>query len=198
MSCRLIRDIKHSCEYNPGGIKEICLLDIRDFISYRFLDDKLYNTCYADLILEEKHVHYSLLDPVEASNYYLLDTVEASNFTEVEDNGMYKQILTTFIHTLNYKKASDLLLVSRNKYLVVFRTYQDTLFSFGSDGGAAVEFGQISGQMGEAAGYNITMTKNSIYPLVEVNGNKFNKIFLLSAESKSIILAEDRVSAILK
>jgi len=186
MSCKLIRDIKHSCEYNAGGIKSIYLLDIEDFISYQFLEDGLYNTSYVDQILENYE-----------SFYYLLDTVEASNFTETEENGIYKQELTTFVHTLNFEKTSDLLLVGRNKYVVVFGTYQDTYFTFGSDGGASVSFSQITGQQGESTGYNITITKNSIYPLFEVNKDKFNKAFVLGSEAREIISTEDEKNAIL-
>jgi hypothetical protein len=187
MSCKLLRDIRHSCRYNSGGIKDIYLLDIRDFVAYKYLDDKLYNSCYIDRSIEERD-----------SLYYLLDVVEASNFTEDENEyGMYTQKLTTFIHTLGYRKTSDLLLASKNKYVVVFRTYQDTLFSFGSDRGANIEFSQITGQTGEATGYGITITKNSIYPLMEVNSKFFNKLHVLGTENRIVVLTENKNNAIL-
>lgn len=186
MSCKLIRDITHSCEYNAGGIKEIFLLDIKDFISYEFLNDGLYDTCFAERILDNKD-----------SNYYSIDTVDSSSFSESNSDGIYKQELTTFVRTLNYKKTSDLLLASSNKYLVVLRTFKDSYFSFGSDGGASISFSQITGQLGDAEGYSININKNSIYPLIEINGDRFNKEIVLGTEDRIIVLTEDRKNAIL-
>lgn len=157
MSCRLIQNIKHTCEYNAGGIKEIYLCDIRDFIGYRFKDDKLFNQCLVELI------------NIATTDYIKLDTVNESNYTGPKDNGIYRQTLTTFVRSIDYTKTSNLLLSESNNYLVILRTTEGKTYSFGSDGGASINFTQNIGQLGEASGYSITITKNSIFPLFEID-----------------------------
>lgn len=157
MSCRLIQNIKHNCEYNAGGIKNIYLLDIRDFISYKFSDDRLYNECMVEEI------------NISAPNYLELDIIDTSNFSESPDNDIYRQSLTTFVRSLSSEKTANLLLVTSNKYLIIFRTNEGKTFCFGSDGGASVIFSQLTGQMGESSGYSVTIDKNSIYPLFEID-----------------------------
>lgn len=158
MACRLIHNIKHKCTYNPGGLSEIYLLDIRDFISYKFSDDSLFNVCYADNIIK-----------YEDSRFIVLSEVSESNYTESGNAGLYTQQLTTFVGTIEAEKTSDLLLASVNKYLIVFRNLQGKYYTFGQDGGASVSFTQITGQVGETAGYQVTITKDSVYPLFELN-----------------------------
>lgn len=175
MSCRLIQNIKHNCEYNAGGIKNIYLLDIRDFISYKFLGDKLYNECFVEEI------------NVGAMKYIELDTIETSNYTETLDNDIYRQRLSTFIRVLDSEKTSNLLLANSNKYLIIFRTNEGKTFCFGSDGGASVIFSQLTGHMGESSGYSLTIDKNSIYPLFEIdldNTQYIDRIFNDSFNNK--------------
>lgn len=162
MNSRLIQNIKHSCEYNAGGIAALYLLDIRDFISYMFRDDRLFTQCFAEKIRA-------------VSEYMQLDTVDESSFKETQENGIYKQQLTTYIRSLEAEKLSVLLRASSNRYLVTFKTFQGRAFSFGSDGGVALSFGQQTGQTGEASGYPITLSKNSVYPLFEVAVDEINK-----------------------
>lgn len=156
MSCRLTQNIKHNCQYNTGGIYSIYLLDIRDFIGYQFLDDGLYNRCLIEAI------------KISSPDYISLDVVEESNFLETQDNGVFKQQLTTFIRSLDSEKTSNLLLANSNKYIVIYRDSNKS-FCFGSDGGAFLNFTQQTGQRGEVSGYSITIDKNSIYPLFEIN-----------------------------
>lgn len=186
MSCRLIQNIRHTSEYNPGGIREIYLLDIRDFIAYNFTNDSLYDSCDVDLVVMPLDV-----------DYIELDVVSESNFTESNDNGLFKQQLTTFVGTPEHTKTSDALLASINKYVVFFRTAQGKVYSFGSDGGASFSFTQATGQTGEASGYNITLSKNSIYPLFEVDAYKFNKTLVLGTENRIVVSTEDERYAIL-
>lgn len=161
MSCFLTRNIKHTCEYNAGGIVSIFLLDIRDFVSYTFREDKLYTECYVENIRA-------------GATYKEISTVDESNFTETQDNGIFKQELTTFVRSLEAEKLSSLLIASNNKYLVTFKTAQGRAFSFGSDSGASLSFSQTTGQTGEVSGYNITLAKNSIYPLFEVSVDEYD------------------------
>lgn len=157
MSCKLIKNIKHNCEYNAGGILSICLLDIRDFITYIFRDDKLFNQCFVERI------------KIATPNYIFLDSVDESSFTETQDNGVFKQQLTTYIGTLDGEKTASLLVANINKYIIIFRNSQGRSFCFGSDGGASISFSQLTGQLGEASGYTLTIDKNSIYPLFEID-----------------------------
>lgn len=171
MNCKLIKDIKATCLYNPGGISDIYLLDIRDFITYRFKGDNLYENAYVDAIFREYDV-----------KYMSLQSVDESNFTEEKSKGVYAQTLSTFVHTLDAEKLESLLLAEVNRYVVVFKTLQDTWFTFGSDGGASVKFTQITGQVGETNGYAVTITMESDYPLFEAAPDilsfKFNEIFV--------------------
>lgn len=155
MSCFLTKNIKHTRGYNPGGINAIFLLDIRDFVSYTFNDDKLYNEC--------------LVENIKAvAGYIEISTVNESNFTETQDSDIYKQELSTYVRSLDAEKLSNLLIAKANRYLVAFTTLQGKAFVFGSDGGASLSFTQQTGQLGESSGYQITIYKQSIYPLFEV------------------------------
>lgn len=185
MSCRLIEDIRHTCEYNGGGITEIYLLDIRDFLACEFRDDALYDSFFIDRILKED------------TPYIVLDNVAESAFSETCDNGLYTQQLTTFVRTLDSVKTAGGVLAAMNKYLVVFRNTQGYVYAFGADGGAAFSFAQASGQAGQAAGYNITLSKSSVYPLFQVDETKFNKILVLGDESGRILMTENEEFAIL-
>ena len=188
MSCRLIQNIKHGCEYNAGGITNIYLMDIRDFGSYIFRDDRLYNQCFvSDIVIPSEAGH---IKPF--SKFAEVGTVNESNFTESQDKGVYKQQLTTFVRTLDAQKLSDLLIANSNKHLVAFRTSQDKFYCFGSDGGASLSFSQITGQMGEVSGYNMTISKNSVFPLFEMTKNIFREVIqLLAIESGALVLTED-------
>lgn len=184
MSCRLIQNIKHTCDYNPGGITNIYLLDIRDFKTYRFSDDGLFDKCYVDRIDTDL-------------GFLEIGAVNESNFVETHDNAIYKQDLSTFVRTLTGEKLSHLLLASANKHLVAFRTSQGSMYCFGSDGGASLSFTQITGQMGETSGYQITISKNSVLPLFEINPARFNSIPVLGTEDFNIATTEDGNHAIL-
>lgn len=156
MNSRLIgNSIKHSDEYNPGGIAEILILNINDFISYRFSGDGLYNSCMVEKI-------YTNSNPIS------IDCIVESNFTEQEANNIYTQTLSSFIRSLDAKKTNELIKLKTTKQLVLFRTYSNTWHTFGADCGASLVFEQISGQVGESNGYKITLTANSIFPLFEV------------------------------
>lgn len=201
MSCRLIKKIKHSCTYNPGGITEIYLLHINDFTSYLFKQNQpgeecgegvipkansLFDSCYIDRVFRK-----------EDTEYILLDTVDESSFSESNENGLFKQELTTFVHSLRHCKTADALTASKNRYVVFFRTRQGNVYTFGSDGGASFSFTQISGKTGEASGYNITLSKNSIYPLFEVDAEKFYKLLVLGTEDRIVVCTENKKHAIL-
>lgn len=162
MSCFLTQHIKHTEEYNTGGIASIYLLDIRDFVSYRFKDDKLYDSCFVEAI-------------VTTAERYELDSIAECHFNETQSNGIYKQELATFVRSIDGEKLSTLLTAAQNRYLVLFRNNQGRAFTFGSDGGASFSFSQQTGQQTEAEGYNITLAKNSIYPLFEVKLSEIDK-----------------------
>lgn len=156
MNCKLLKNIKASCLYNPGGISEIHLLDIRDFVSYRFAGDGLYEKAYVEAIYRDYD-----------ARYISLECVDESSFSEEKQKGIYRQTLSTFVHTLSATKLESLLLAEVNRYVVVFKTLQDTWFVFGHDGGASLEFSQATGQVGETNGYAIGIKMESNYPLFE-------------------------------
>ncbi|MDU1904647.1 MAG: hypothetical protein E6772_07680 [Dysgonomonas sp.] len=156
MNCKLIKNIKATCTYNPGGIAEIHLLDIRDFVAYRFAKDNLYEHPFVEAIYRK-----------DLSQFISIESVQESNFTETKKDTTYEQKLSTFVHTLDAGKLESLLLASVNSYVIVFKTMQGTWFTFASDTGASVEFTQISGQVGETNGYSLTISADSIYPLFE-------------------------------
>jgi len=160
MNCQLFKNIKASCLYNPGGISRIYLLDMQDFITYRFKEDKLYQKSYVEAIIKELGFRF-----IE------FESVDESNFTEEKKKGVYTQTLSTFVHTLEAEKLENLLLASSRRFIVIFSTMQDTWFTFGLEKGATVDFTQITGQVGESNGYGITISAESIYPLFETNEN---------------------------
>ncbi len=179
MNKNIITGIEKHTGYNTGGISNIFLLDIRSFIAYRFTDDMLFDECFVESVR------------ISDYNYMEVETIESSKFQESMDNGIYKQQLTTFVRKLGATKTSNLLKTNATKYLVMFKTYENKYFCFGSDGGATVSFSQISGEIGGSSGYNLTITKSSVYPLFQINFN--NRIIesLLTTENNQLITTED-------
>ena len=179
MNKNIITGIEKHTGYNTGGISNIFLLDIRSFIAYRFTDDMLFEECFVESVR------------ISDYNYMEVETIESSKFQESMDNGIYKQQLTTFVRKLEAAKTSNLLKTNTTKYLVMFKTYENKYFCFGSDGGATVSFSQISGEIGGSSGYNLTINKSSVYPLFQINFN--NRIIesLLTTENNQLITTED-------
>lgn len=179
MNKNIITGIEKHTGYNTGGISNIFLLDIRSFIAYRFTDDMLFDECFVESVR------------ISDYNYMEVETIESSKFQESMDNGIYKQQLTTFVLKLGAAKTSNLLKTNTTKYLVMFKTYENKYFCFGSDGGATVSFSQISGEIGGSSGYNLTINKSSVYPLFQINFN--NRIIesLLTTENNQLITTED-------
>ena len=184
MSCRLVKNITHSCEYNPGGITNIYLLDIRDFLSYRFSGRSLLEQCFVEKI--------NTNEP-----FGEISAVNESSFAETFDRGIYKQELRTFVHTLTGEKSASLLLAQTHKYLIVFRNSQGRMYCFGSDGGASISFTQQTGQNSETSGYQIAISKQSVYPLIEIDPSKFDVIEVLGTENGIIVQTEDLKNAII-
>ncbi len=179
MGCKLIQNIQHNCEYNPGGISDIYLLDINDFEHYKFENDGLFDSCFVEDILKKEGV-----------DFIQLDVVNESAFTEQNEGGIYKQELQTFIRSLSGLNTSRLLLASSQKYLVVYRTHDDKAFSFGLDGGASVTFDQQSGKVGEAPGYQLSISKSSVYPQFEIDVAILYDN-LLASENDILMVTED-------
>lgn len=180
---KIINDIVHTGDYSNGGINKVFLLDINDFRSYRFRDDQLYDSCYVEQIYTEENF------------FSELEAVDESFFNESQSNGLYRQELSTFIRTIEAPKSSDLLRASVTKYLVAFRNTQGRTYCFGSDGGATIQFSQVSGKVGEVTGYQITIVKDSMFPLFEVDPEVF-QIRLLGTENRLVISTEDNINYI--
>lgn len=189
MGCRLTQNIRHTCDYNPGGIKEIYLLDQRGLLSYRFLDDGDFDACFVDDILR-RVVDRKIEEDAEEFDYIRLDTIAETSFTETPEKGGYKQELQTFIRRLEAEKTAQLLTAQENKYVVAYTTYEGKAFGFGLEVGANISFSQRSGQMGESSGYQITIRQESLYPLFEINPDAL-KHHLLASEDNVLISTED-------
>ena len=181
MDCRLTEHIKHSCSYNPGGIAHLYLLDFRGFQNYRFSGDQIFMSGYVDEINSD-------------TMFAEVDCSDSTSFSETGEDGLYMQSLQTFINTQDANKLSILLRASSGKYIVAFSDLLGRMFCFGSDGGATLSFDQKVGQIGEGAGYLMTLSKQSIYPLFELNPDTFNKIEIiniLGTEDARIVTTED-------
>jgi len=79
------------------------------------------------------------------------------------------------VRELEAEKLSSLLIASVNKYLVAYIDNQGRAFVFGSDGGASFSFTQQTGQLNGGSGYQITLSKQSVYPQFEVKVSELNK-----------------------
>lgn len=197
MTCRLLKEITHTCEYNSGGIAEIFLMDMASFGSYKFLDDRLYDSCLVEKILQKT-------DLEATCDLISLGVVNDSNFTEQESNDIYNQTLSTFVRSLSHEKLAQLLLLKARKNLVIFKTLQDKWFTFGSDVGATLSFEQVSGQLGESNGYKISIKANSVFPLFELVGEpnwnpdpdpETKIISVLGTENEEVVMSEDQAFA---
>lgn len=173
MAYKLTRGIDNLTEYNLGGISHIWLLNIDDFISYKFKDDSLYNSNYVDAI-HKKNIFFEL----------------EANMKEFVGNGIYKQEINTFIRTLSNDLVTWLRYAVHGRYIVVFRTMNNKHFTFGSDGGAKLSYSGQTGQTGESNGISIKLEKNSIYPIFEINANAVSTA-ILGSEILSGIIAEE-------
>lgn len=165
--------------YSTGGISNIYIIDIKNFISYRFSDDMLYDECFVERIRISEY------------NYIEIESMDACQFQESLDNNIYKQQLTCFIRSLDSVKTSFFIKNQKNKYLIIFKTYENKFFTFGSDFGASIIFSQTTGEVGGDCGYNITITKNSIYPLFQIDFNYSEMESLFSAENEDLLTTQN-------
>lgn len=169
MAYKLTQGIDSLTEYNLGGISHIWLLNIDDFITYKFKDDGLHNSSYVDAIYKE-------------NPFLELGTIEETNLKESVGNGIYKQELNTFIRLLSNEVLNWLSYAVYGRFVVVIRTMHDRHFVFGSDGGAKISYSGQTGQTGELNGVTIKLEKSSIYPMFEVNPDTL-KTRVLGSES---------------
>lgn len=173
----LTRSIYNHAEYNLGGISHIWLLNIDDFVGYRFKDDGLYDSCYVEAI--------------DKSNiFFELGCVPETNFKESLTNGMYKQELNTFVRTLNNNLIAWLRYAMSGKFVVVVRTMDGKYFVFGSDGGARLSYSGQTGQAGDTNGITLKLEKTSIYPLFEVNETAIETA-ILSSQALECLVTEN-------
>ncbi len=71
------------------------------------------------------------------------------------------------------------------------------MYCFGSDGGASLSFSQTTGQVGETIGYQIAISKNSLFPLLELQSERFNKVPVLGSERRQVVATEGFDNSIL-
>ena len=144
------------CKYSISGIHSLWVLNIDDFQVYEFRDDKLYSEIYIDNIYIK-------------GRWYELQTIDESKFTEKFANGGYSQELTTYISKFDSEIQAEILKTNKKKFLVLFRTNEGRYFVFGSDGGVPLVYTAETGTKGSSIGYSVTLSKNSQFPLFEVN-----------------------------
>lgn len=168
MSYKLTKNLTVQPHYNIGGISHIWLLNINDFEAYKFAEDKLYNGV--------------LIEHIFASSDFLeLDAVSGTNFTESKKDKVYTQKLTSLLHSLSYDMQSQLMNIQSQKFLIVFRSLQGKYHTFASDGGASISYSQQTGETKDNAGYTITIEKDSVYPLFELqhfSSSESNPVFV--------------------
>ncbi len=181
MAYKLTKGIDSPTNYNLGGISNIWLLNIDDFITYKFKDDALHNTSYVDAIYKE-------------NIFFELGNVEESNLKETIGNGIYKQEINTFIGDLNQDILNWLQYAVYGRYVVVIRTMHDRYFTFGSDGGAKLSHSGQTGQRGELNGVAIKLDKSSIYPLFEINPDAV-KTRVLGSQFSAYMVTENSNNA---
>lgn len=156
MDCKLNKDLTGDCKYAISGIHSLWVLNIDDFQVYEFRDDKLYSEIYIDNIYIK-------------GRWYELQTIDESKFTEKFANGGYTQELTTYISKFDSEIQAEILKTNNKKFLVLFRTNEGHYFVFGSDGGVPLVYTAETGSKGSSIGYSVTLSKNSQFPLFEVN-----------------------------
>ena len=156
MDCKLNKDLTGICDYSISGIHSLWVLNIDDFQVYEFRDDKLYSEIYIDNIYIK-------------GKWYELQTIDESKFTEKFANGGYTQELTTYISKFDSEIQAEILKTNKRKFLVLFRTNEGRYFVFGSDGGVPLIYTAETGSKGSSIGYSVTLSKNSQFPLFEVN-----------------------------
>lgn len=156
MDCKLNKNLTGECKYSISGIHSLWVLNIDDFQVYEFRDDKLYSEIYIDNIYIK-------------GKWYELQTIDESKFTEKFANGGYTQELTTYISKFDSEIQAEILKTNKRKFLVLFRTNEGRYFVFGSDGGVPLTYTAETGTKGSSIGYSVTLSKNSQFPLFEVN-----------------------------
>ena len=156
MDCKLNKDLTGGCKYSISGIHSLWVLNIDDFQIYEFMDDKLYSEIYINNIYTK-------------GRWYELQTIDESKFTEKFVNGGYTQEVTTYISKFDSEIQAEILKTNKRKFLVLFRTNEGRYFVFGSDGGVSIAYTAETGTKGSSIGYSITLSKNSQFPLFEVN-----------------------------
>ena len=176
MAYKLTKGINSLNEYNLGGISHIWLLNIDDFITYKFKDDGLHNSNYVDAIYKD-------------NPFLEIGSIEETNLKESWVNGIYKQEVNTFIRTLSDEILSWFSYAANGRYVVVIRAMNDRHFVFGSDGGAKLSYSSQTGQVGELNGITLKLEKSSIYPLFEVNADTL-KTRVLGSESLVYLATE--------
>lgn len=156
MDCKLDKNLTGECKYAISGIHSLWVLNIDDFQVYEFQNDKLYSEIYIDNIYIK-------------GRWYELQTIDESKFTEKFANGGYTQELTTYISKFDSEIQAEMLKTNKKKFLVLFRTNEGRYFVFGSDGGVPLVYTAETGTKGSSIGYSVTLSKNSQFPLFEVN-----------------------------
>ena len=152
-----------------------------DFGGYQFDGDGLYDRCLVLRVGKKEQL-------------IALDSVSESSFNETNADGVYKQELTSYLRGMEAATTAQLLHVAAGRFVVFFETHHNRAYTFGSDGGAKLTFGQQNGQLGNASGYSVAISKSSVYPLFEVDWEHYQEMLrtlVLATEDGHHVLTED-------
>lgn len=158
--CR-IQTLTPSCSYNAAGVVALMLLDIEDFVGFVFEGEGLYQSCYVESV-------------ARIGDFIELDFKDyPAQYSGQLNAGLYTHSVEAFIPELSAEILANLHLATKRPQLVLFKTQDGKIFTFGQDNGAKLTY---SGQTAENTGASINISQNSIYPLYEVSPDVFKEL----------------------
>lgn len=151
-TCRLT-NLTRPCGYEGSGVIELYLLDYEDFSGVVYEDNLGYQTCYVENVLRSgEFVRLSLRD-------------NPANYTSAMQGRGYAHRLEAYIGKTSKDTLRWLHLATKRPQVVVYRTLDNKLFIFGTDGGAKASY---SLQTEDGTGAVFTLAAASSLPLSEV------------------------------
>lgn len=155
--------LTNKCDYSLSGISNIYILPISDFDGYVYRDKENYmNSCYVTDIL--RYVQFiEVAAPIEVAKYKGVDG--------------YTHTVESFVSEFSAEKNSYLHSALTERFVILFRLNTDKFYTFGADGGATIG---AEKQTQDGAGYKLTFTAKSKYPLFEVDNDVLNRVGFVS------------------
>lgn len=155
--------LTNKCDYSLSGISNIYILPISEFDGYVYRDKENYmnSCCVTDILRYIQFIEVSA--PIEVAKYKGVDG--------------YTHTVESFVSEFSAEKNSYLHSALTERFVILFRLNTDKFYTFGADGGAAIG---IEKQTQDGAGYKLTFTAKSKYPLFEVDNNVLDRVGFVS------------------